>query len=226
MQHWQCQLFRKGHLIWSNRLWQELQSDQQPGRSLTEMLRLLIRMVGVRWAPSWHWFCQSSLASRKKFTFLPIRLIAAQNQETKDPLFQRKESGRNMIHHLYFRSWVVGFEARVRDHYVVAKRGMWPLFHTADVVLLSASVQRTRVSGLTSAAAPHKAQVVEACHLVLHHAWGVAQLSRIILVVARHDCDHRPIGYVSQSNHLWEERPTVRKPDFTVTQWTSDSAKL
>lgn len=50
--------------------------------------------------------------------------MVGQNKDIKKALFESNVSGRRMIHHLYFRRWVVGFEARVRDHYVVAKRGM------------------------------------------------------------------------------------------------------
>lgn len=82
---------------------------------------------------------------------------------------------------------------------------MWPLIHTADGVPLCGSVQWTEVSGLTSATAPHEAQVIEARHLVLHHPRGVAKLGWIILIVARHDRNNRAVRYVSQSDHLWEE---------------------
>lgn len=166
---------------------------------------------------------QVLFAKQEQFTFLPNRLIAVQNQEIKEALFKSKESGHNMIHHLYFRRWVVGFEARGSDHYVVAKRGMWPLIHTADGVPLSASVQWTEVSGLTSAAAPHEAQVIEACHLVLHHTRGVAQLGWIILVVARHDRDHCAVRYVSQSNHLWE---SDRQSGNVILLWLSELLTL
>lgn len=47
-------------------------------------------------------------------------------------MLNTKESGHNMIHHLDFRRWAVGFEAGVRDHYVVATKGMWPLIHTTE----------------------------------------------------------------------------------------------
>lgn len=63
--------------------------------------------------------------------------------------------------------------------------------------------QRSEVT-LTSPAAAHEAEVVEARHLVLHHTRGVPQLSRVVLVVACHHRDHRPVGYVPQSDHLSE----------------------
>lgn len=84
---------------------------------------------------------QALFAKQEKCTFRPIREMAGQNKDIKGVLFESDVSGRRMIHHLYFRRWVVGFEARVRDHYVVAKRGTRPLIHTADGVLLSGSVQ-------------------------------------------------------------------------------------
>lgn len=61
-----------------------------------------------------------------------------------------------------------------------------------------------RQETLTSPAAAHEAEVVEARHLVLHHARGVPQLGRVVLVVARHHRDHRPVGYVPQGHHLSE----------------------
>lgn len=164
---------------------------------------------------------QGPFAKREKFTFHPIGKLADQNKGWKRALFKSNLSGRRMIHHLYFRRWVVGFEARVRDHYVVAKRGVWPLIHTADGVLLSGSVQWREVSGLTSAAAPHEAQVVEARHLVLHHTRGVTQLGWIILVVARHDCDHCAVRYVSQSDHLGE-----KDSQGTISLWLSQLLTL
>lgn len=59
---------------------------------------------------------------------------------------------------------------------------------------------------LTSPAAAHEAEVVEARHLVLHHARGVPQFGRVVLVVARHHRHHRPVGYVTQGNHLSESQ--------------------
>lgn len=67
---------------------------------------------------------QGPFAKREKFTFHPIGGLADRNKGIKKALFKNNLSGRRMIHHLYFRRWVVGFEARVRDHYVVAKRGV------------------------------------------------------------------------------------------------------
>lgn len=66
---------------------------------------------------------QALFAKQENFTFRPIGEMAGQNKDIKRALFESNVSGRRMIHHLYFRRWVVGFEARVRDHYVVAKRG-------------------------------------------------------------------------------------------------------
>lgn len=37
-----------------------------------------------------------------------------------------------MIHHSDFRRRLVGYEPGVRDHYVVATKGMWPLIHTTE----------------------------------------------------------------------------------------------
>lgn len=37
-----------------------------------------------------------------------------------------------MIHHSDFRRRAVGFAPGVRDHYVVATMGMWPLIHTTE----------------------------------------------------------------------------------------------
>lgn len=68
-----------------------------------------------------------------------------------------------------------------------------------------------RPETLTSSAAAHEAEVVEAGHLVLHHARGVAQLGRVVLVVARHHRHHRPVGYVSQGDHLSEAARKVKR---------------
>lgn len=60
--------------------------------------------------------------------------------------------------------------------------------------------------GLTSSASAHKAQIVEAGHLVLHNTWSIPELSWIILIIPSHYCDHRPIRNLSQGHHLRREQ--------------------
>lgn len=55
---------------------------------------------------------------------------------------------------------------------------------------------------ITSATAANEAQVVESGHLVLDGGRGVAKLSRVILIVARHHRYQGAIGDVAQGNHL------------------------
>lgn len=55
---------------------------------------------------------------------------------------------------------------------------------------------------LTSPTAAHEAEVVEPGHLVLHDSRGIAQLSRVVLIVACHHSHYRSIWHVPQRYHL------------------------
>lgn len=54
----------------------------------------------------------------------------------------------------------------------------------------------------TSSTPAHESQIVEPCYLVFHDSRGISELSRIVLIIPRHDSNHSPIWYLSEGYHL------------------------
>ena len=55
---------------------------------------------------------------------------------------------------------------------------------------------------LTSSRPADEPEIVELGHLVLHDGRAVPQLGAVVLVVARSQCDYRPVRHVAQRDHL------------------------